>query len=214
MEYKIADIRKDYTKKELNINAVNSDPILQFKIWFDEAVQAKVLEPNAMTLSTISANGFPSSRIILLKGIEENGFSFYTNYNSRKAKEIAENPKVASNFFWPELERQVRIEGVIEKTSEEVSDIYFKSRPRGSQIGAWASPQSTLIEGRDILQDRFKEIEEQFAGKDVPRPKHWGGYIILPQKIEFWQGRASRLHDRILFTQKKDHSWVVSRLAP
>lgn len=214
MEYNIADIRKDYTKKELNINAVNGDPLIQFQQWFDEAIQARVLEPNAMTLSTISANGFPSSRIILLKGIEEKGFSFYTNYNSRKAKEIAENPKVASNFFWPELERQVRIEGVIEKTSEEVSDVYFKSRPRGSQVGAWASPQSALIEGRDILQDRFKEIEERFAGKDVPRPKHWGGYIILPQKIEFWQGRASRLHDRILYTQKKDHSWVVSRLAP
>ncbi|TRX60896.1 pyridoxamine 5'-phosphate oxidase [Fulvivirga sp. M361] len=210
----IADIRKDYTQHSLDVSDVNNDPVKQFEQWFNEALKAEVLEANAMNLATVSEKGVPSSRIVLLKGVEDDGFVFYTNYQSDKGKDIEANPVTALTFFWPELERQVRIQGHTEKVSSEKSTAYFQSRPRGSQIGAWTSPQSTIIENRKLLEEREKKISEKFKGTDVlPRPKQWGGYSVKPHLVEFWQGRASRLHDRIIYTWNNDH-WVINRLAP
>lgn len=210
----IASIRKEYTKAALDVKSVSQDPINQFTKWFDEAIAAKVPEPNAMNLATVNENGRPASRIVLLKGVESNMFVFYTNYQSRKGKELDNNPACSLNFFWPELERQVRIEGVASRVDEKRSKKYFQSRPRGSQVGAWASPQSSLIADRSLLEDRAKQIEEKFKGKDVlPKPNQWGGFEIDPLMIEFWQGRASRLHDRILYT-KDNGVWRINRLAP
>ncbi|CAN5196839.1 pyridoxamine 5'-phosphate oxidase [soil metagenome] len=211
---KIADLRKEYTKKELNLEQVAQNPILQFQIWFEEALRSKLTEPNAMSVATVSPEGIPSSRILLLKGIDKKGFIFFTNYFSHKSTELISNPHVAANIFWAELERQVRIQGMVEKTNEAISDEYFQSRPRGSQIGAWASPQSSVINDRKILEEKLKEHEIKFEGKAIPRPPHWGGYIIKPFKIEFWQGRPSRLHDRILYTLLKENHWKIERLAP
>jgi pyridoxamine 5'-phosphate oxidase len=211
---KISDLRKEYTKKELNLEQVALNPMLQFQIWFDEALSSEIAEPNAMSVATVSAEGIPSSRILLLKGIDKEGFIFFTNYFSHKSHEINTNPYVAANFFWVELERQVRIQGQVEKTNDAVSDEYFKSRPRGSQIGAWASPQSTVINDRKILEGKLIEYKKKFEGKDIPRPPHWGGYIIKPFKVEFWQGRPSRLHDRILYTLLEGRLWKTERLAP
>ena len=211
---KISDLRKEYTKKDLNLEHVARNPILQFQIWFNETLSAEVPEPNAMSVATVSPEGMPSSRIILLKGIEKEGFIFFTNYSSRKSADISANPHVAANFFWSELERQVRIQGQVEKTNEAISDEYFKSRPRGSQIGAWASPQSSVINDRKILEERLKEHEIKFEGRDIPRPPHWGGYLLKPTSVEFWQGRPSRLHDRILYTRLKADQWKIERLAP
>jgi pyridoxamine 5'-phosphate oxidase len=210
----IAEIRKDYTKATLDQTDVNKNPIVQFEKWFYEAIKSQALEPNAMTLSTITEAGKPSARIVLLKGIENNNFLFYTNYQSQKGKELDTNPACALTFFWPELERQVRIEGVCTRVPEATSDTYFKSRPRGSQLGAWASPQSTLIKNRELLEARVKELEKRFEGKEtLPKPKQWGGYAVEPLEIEFWQGRASRLHDRIVY-YKTDGAWTIHRLAP
>jgi pyridoxamine 5'-phosphate oxidase len=210
----LASIRKDYSKAALDIKNVSQDPISQFTKWFDEAIAAKVPEPNAMNLATINENGRPASRIVLLKGVEDHKFVFYTNYQSRKGKELDRNPACSLTFFWPELERQVRIEGVASRIDEKRSEKYFQSRPRGSQIGAWASPQSTLISDRSLLEERAKQIEAKFKGQDVlPKPNQWGGYEIDPLMIEFWQGRQSRLHDRILYT-KDDGVWKINRLAP
>lgn len=210
----IAAIRKDYSKASLDIHSVNEDPIAQFEKWFNEALDAKVLEPNAMNLATLSESGRPTSRIVLLKGIHDKQFLFYTNYHSQKGKELDKKPECALNFFWPELERQVRIEGVAQRVGAHMSDEYFQSRPRGSQVGAWASPQSSIIKDRDILEKRVDEIEKRFEGKKVlPRPNQWGGFAVEPFEIEFWQGRPSRLHDRLLFS-KIDHSWKINRLAP
>jgi pyridoxamine 5'-phosphate oxidase len=210
----IAEIRKDYTKATLDQKDVNKNPIAQFEKWFYEAIKSQALEPNAMTLSTITEAGKPSARIVLLKGVEANSFLFYTNYQSQKGKELDANPACALTFFWPELERQVRIEGVCARVSETTSDTYFKSRPRGSQLGAWASPQSTLIKNRELLEARVKELEKRFEGKEtLPKPKQWGGYAVEPLEIEFWQGRASRLHDRIVY-YKTDGTWTIHRLAP
>lgn len=210
----ISDIRKEYTKDSLDQSNVNKNPIDQFTKWFQEAIKSEALEPNAMTLSTVTDAGKPSARIVLLKGVEENKFLFYTNYQSQKGKELDANPACALTFFWPELERQVRIEGICLRVDEKVSETYFKSRPRTSQIGAWASPQSSLIKSRSLLDARAKEIETRFKDRPVlPKPHQWGGYAVEPLELEFWQGRPSRLHDRIVY-YKTDNIWSIHRLAP
>ncbi len=209
----ISAIRQDYTMQTLSESDVNVNPITQFEIWFEDALKSKVMEPNAMSLSTVSAANEPSVRIILLKGIQNGKFRFYTNYDSRKGSDIASNPKVSLMFFWTELERQVRIQGVASKMDEEDSEKYFHSRPVGSQIGAMASPQSQVILGREELEEREKNLKEEFKDKTIPKPSHWGGYEVNPSELEFWQGRASRLHDRIRYRQS-DSSWKIERLAP
>lgn len=210
----IADIRKEYTSHALDIVDVDNDPVKQFKKWFDEAEKAEVMEVNAMNLATVSEKGFPSSRIVLLKGIEEGCFVFYTNYQSDKGRDLEINPMAALTFFWPELERQVRIQGHVDKIAPEKSTTYFQSRPKGSQIGAWTSPQSTIVESRKLLEEREQKIAEKYRDAEVlPRPKQWGGYAVKPHLIEFWQGRPSRLHDRIIYTKGGDR-WDINRLAP
>lgn len=210
----IADIRQEYSKYSLDIESIDKNPLQQFKRWFDEAIAAHVVEPNALTLSTVSENGFPSGRIVLLKGIENEKFQFYTNYQSQKGKELETNPACALTFFWPELERQVRVDGIASRLDQSVSENYFQSRPRESQIGAWASPQSAVIASREILEKRVVEMQKKFEGADkLPKPNQWGGYAVDPIRIEFWQGRPSRLHDRIVFT-KSDAGWAINRLAP
>ena len=210
----IADIRKDYKLAALDESSVGNDPIVFFTKWFSEAEAAQITEINAMTLATVDHNAVPHARIVLLKGLDKADFVFFTNYDSAKGKEITANPHVALVFFWKELERQVRIEGTIEKIPGNESDIYFKSRPAGSRIGAWASPQSREINDRNILDLNYAKYEEEFSKIDIPRPPHWGGYKVTPNRIEFWQGRSSRMHDRILFTKNDAESWNRSRLAP
>lgn len=210
----LADLRKEYSKSSLDVTSVLESPITQFEKWFKEAIDSGVAEPNAMNLSTVNDQGRPSSRIVLLKGIKNNRFQFYTNYQSRKGKELELNPACALTFFWPELERQIRIEGISSRVSAETSDKYFQSRPRGSQIGAWSSPQSTFIKDRLILEARVTEIEKRFEGSEkLPRPKQWGGFEVDPFLVEFWQGRPSRLHDRVQYN-KVDERWQIHRLAP
>jgi pyridoxamine 5'-phosphate oxidase len=209
----IGEIRKDYLKSSLSENDVAIDPFTQFSKWWEEAINAHIEEVNAMTLATSTPEGFPSARIVLLKGFDQNGFVFFTNYTSKKGKEIEENPHVALLFFWKELERQVRIVGKIKKLDVAASDAYFNSRPEGSKIGAWASQQSEAIESRKIMEERVSAIEEKFKSIEIFRPDFWGGYIVAPTSIEFWQGRSSRLHDRILYTKKEVH-WDIQRLAP
>ena len=213
MNKQIADIRTDYKLKSLSESEVSNNPFTQFGVWWNEAIQANLEEVNAMTLSTATKDGRPSSRIMLLKGYDEKGFVFFTNYESNKGKNIAENPYVSLLFFWKELERQVRIEGTIEKLETEYNDEYFNSRPVGSRIGAWASKQSRPIESRSVLEADFKEFANQFDGIDVPRPDHWGGYRVIPNKIEFWQGRSNRLHDRIVY-ELDNAAWRIKRLSP
>jgi pyridoxamine 5'-phosphate oxidase len=208
------DIRKSYNRSELKFTDLTDDPFTLFMQWWNAALNANLIEPNAMTLSTVGPNGQPSSRTVLLKGISNNGFEFYTNYQSKKAIEMEQNPKVALLFFWKELERQIRIEGLVEKLSREQSEKYFQSRPLGSQIGAWASPQSTPIEDREVLDNAVSRIEEKFISQDpLPLPDHWGGYIVKPNLFEFWQGRKDRLHDRFQYTGEKNN-WKIVRLAP
>ena len=210
----LAEIRKEYSKASLDSQDVRPNPIDQFNAWFSEALKAQVIEPNALTLSTVTEDGRPSGRIVLLKGVENGKFIFFTNYQSQKGKELEKNPSCALTFFWPDLERQVRIEGVAARLDERASESYFQSRPRGSQVGAWSSPQSSIIQSREILEARVREIERKFEGKDVlPKPHQWGGYEVDPHEIEFWQGRESRLHDRIVYT-KLDNQWKIHRLAP
>ena len=209
----IADIRKDYSLAALTEETAGHDPLSYFRQWFTEAEQAQITEINAMTLATTDAQHRPHARIVLLKGLDDKGFVFYTNYDSAKGLEIQANPQVALVFFWKELERQVRIEGRIEKVSPAESDTYFHSRPAGSQIGAWASPQSTPITDRDILDVNYNRYEKEFSAIEIPRPAHWGGYRVIPDHVEFWQGRSSRMHDRILFSLTNG-SWQRSRLAP
>ncbi len=209
----IADIRTDYKLRSLNETDVAPDAIEQFTRWWDEAVASNIDEVNAMTLATATPNGIPSARIVLLKGYDEKGFVFFTNYQSQKGKELAANPHAALVFFWKELERQVRIEGVIEKTVAEESDAYYQSRPAGSRIGAWASPQSEVIPAREVIENNVINYEKKFADGVIPRPSHWGGYILKPTQIEFWQGRSSRLHDRIHYTLING-VWKIERLAP
>lgn len=209
----IADIRKEYKQRSLDESDVVKDPVQQFSKWWEEAINSGIDEVNAMTLATADATGKPSARIVLLKGVDENGFVFFTNYNSHKGENIAANPFASLVFFWKELERQVRIEGTISKVSAEESDAYFNSRPAGSRIGAWASPQSKVIASRQVIEKKVQELEKDFDGKIIERPQHWGGYVVTPQVIEFWQGRPSRLHDRIRYT-KVENGWKIERLAP
>jgi pyridoxamine 5'-phosphate oxidase len=210
----IASIRRDYQLRSLSENDVASHPLKQFSIWWDEAIASEIDEVNAMTLSTVRADGSPSSRIVLLKGYDENGFVFYTNYESNKGQQINHNPSVALLFFWKELERQVRIQGTCQRITAEESDAYFHSRPIGSQLGAWASPQSQRIAGRELLESRAAELKIQYQDIAIPRPPHWGGFRIVPSEVEFWQGRSNRLHDRILYSNDAADAWKIERLAP
>jgi pyridoxamine 5'-phosphate oxidase len=210
----IAHIRKDYSKATLDISSVETNPVTQFETWLNEAIKSEVPEPNAMNLATVNEQGRPTSRIVLLKGIENKKFQFYTNYQSKKGRELDNNATCALTFFWPELERQVRIEGVAERVDALRSEAYFQSRPRGSQIGAWSSPQSSIIKNREILEERVAQMETKFTGLDkLPKPNQWGGFEVTPVYFEFWQGRSSRLHDRIEY-MFVDGEWKINRLAP
>jgi pyridoxamine 5'-phosphate oxidase len=210
---RIADIRKEYMRAGLVEKDAAADPFKQFDRWFHDALQAELPLPNAMTLATATAAGRPSARAVLLKGVDAGGFVFYTNYQSRKARELAENPHASLMFLWAELERQVRIEGTVEKVSAEESDAYFDSRPLGSRLGAWASPQSMILPDRMTLVKKVAAIVLRY-GKHPPRPLHWGGYRVAPEAIEFWQGRKNRLHDRLLYTKQASGGWKIERLAP
>lgn len=209
----ILGLRKEYRQASLNEADVSADPFLQFQAWFGQACSAELPEPNAMILSTVSASGAPSSRTVLLKEFDSQGFVFFSNYISRKGREMAANPQVCLLFYWAELERQVRIEGQIEKIPVADSDSYFASRPRGSQLGAWASQQSQSLSSRQALEQALQALEAEYTGKTIPRPAHWGGYRVLPLTLEFWQGRPSRLHDRLLY-RRTDQNWQLSRLSP
>lgn len=212
---KTEEHRKDYTLYQLREEDVDPDPIQQFRAWFDEAALSEQPEVNAMALATATPDGRPSVRMVLLRGIDARGFAFFTNYESRKAVELDANPAAALVFFWHDLERQVRIEGAVERVPDEESDAYFRTRPEGSRIGAWASPQSQVLPGREALEALYGEAEARYAaGGDIPRPSHWGGYRVVPDTIEFWQGRPSRLHDRLRYTRKPDGGWLIERLAP
>ena len=208
-----ADLRREYSLRELSKASVAADPFVQFANWFDENLTSQPIEPSAVLLSTVGPDGAPSSRVVLLKGMDPRGFVFFTNYESRKGQELAAEPRAALTFFWPELERQVHVAGVAEKISREESEAYFKTRPETSRVGAWASKQSSVIQNRRELEDRFREIAERFANKEIPCPPFWGGYRVTPTRFEFWQGRRSRLHDRICYEQK-DGAWAVFRLSP
>ncbi|HWK06324.1 MAG TPA: pyridoxamine 5'-phosphate oxidase [Puia sp.] len=210
----IANIRKDYKLQSFSETDALNDPLGQFGKWWKEALDAGADEVNAMTLATSSADGMPDARIVLLKGFDERGFTFFTNYHSTKGQELLENPRACLVFFWKELERQVRISGLVTLVSERESDEYFDSRPEGSRIGAWASPQSEVISDRAWLEQNEQKIREEFSAAKISRPAHWGGYRVRPTRIEFWQGRPSRLHDRILYSLQGSGSWKIERLAP
>ncbi|MCU0420409.1 MAG: pyridoxamine 5'-phosphate oxidase [Cyclobacteriaceae bacterium] len=210
----LADIRKEYAKARLDEQSIDPHPLVQFQRWMDEALAAQLPEPTAMNLATVTPDGRPSARTVLLKGVAQGQFQFYTNYQSQKGVELESNPACALTFFWPELERQVRIEGIAQRLDAAVSEAYFQSRPRGSQVGAWASPQSAVIEHRELLEKRVAEIEKRFAANThLPKPHQWGGYGVTPHEIEFWQGRPSRLHDRLVYYWV-DSEWKIKRLAP
>ncbi len=212
-DLEIQDLRSEYTRVDLRAKDLQADPVEQFKLWFQQALDRQVPEPTAMTLATADAEGQPSVRTVLLKEVEGEDFVFYTNYQSRKGRELEANPKASLLFFWPQLERQVRIEGLARRVSRETADAYFQSRPRGSRLGAWASPQSRPLKDRRELEQAFSDVEERFAGEEIPLPPHWGGFRLSPQAFEFWQGRPSRLHDRFLYTRQTD-GWKLQRLAP
>lgn len=210
----IASIRKEYAMQTLSEKDIEANPFLQFTKWWDEAIKSELEEINAMTLATASVNGIPSARIVLLKAATDEGFIFFTNYNSNKGLDLAQNPKACLVFFWSPLERQIRIEGMVEKISEAESDEYFHSRPVESRIGAWASPQSSVIAARETIEKNVAMYQQQFADGNIPRPPHWGGYIVKPVQVEFWQGRPGRLHDRIQYTLLEEGGWKTERLAP
>ena len=204
----------EYTRGALDEAGADFDPFRQFDAWFTDAQAANIPDPNAMTVATATPDGHPSARIVLLRGYDERGFVFYTNYQSRKGQELAENPAAALVFFWPALERQIRITGVVAAVSRDETDRYFRSRPRGSRLGAWASPQSAVIAGRAEVEDQLHGLQQQYPGDDIPTPPHWGGYRVAPDTFEFWQGRPSRLHDRLRYARQPDGSWRIDRLAP
>lgn len=208
----LAGLRRSWSTRKLDENTVNKNPFEQFSLWLEEAIEAQILDPNAMTLATSDAGGNPSARIVLLKGIDENGLTFFSNYGSSKSADIEENPKAAAVFFWKELERQLRVSGKVVKISREESEEYFKSRPYESKIGAWASKQSSVVPGRSYLEEKFGEAREKFPD-EVPLPEFWGGFRIIPSRFEFWQGRESRMHDRVVY-EKSGESWKILRLAP
>jgi len=214
MSQAIADLRREYSAQVLLEESSAADPFSQFQTWWQQALQSEIAEPNAMTLATASADGVPSARIVLLKGFDQNGFVFFTNYNSYKGLQLAENPKACLVFFWKELERQVRITGLAGAAPAVESDAYFNSRPEGSRIGAWASPQSQVIPNRTWLDAIYKKFSEQLHGTAIARPPHWGGYVVTPVVVEFWQGRPSRLHDRLQYTLEANGAWKRERLAP
>lgn len=210
----IADLRKEYKMQALLESDIEPDPFEQFTKWWNNALQSEIDEVNAMTLATADTNAIPSARIVLLKEFSEKGFVFFTNYNSHKGEELEKNPNACLVFFWKELERQVRIAGKVEKVSATESDEYFSSRPEGSRIGAWASPQSSIIASREVIEENSASYQQKYTGGNIPRPPHWGGYIVIPQVIEFWQGRPNRLHDRILYNLTENGIWKIERLAP
>lgn len=209
----ITELRCDYRQQALLETEVHTNPILQFQDWLEQALAAELPEPNAMTLATVTTEGRPAARMVLLKGFDQQGFVFYTNYLSRKGQDLAQNPWGALVFWWAELERQVRIEGQIAKVSDQETEAYFDSRPRGSQLGAWASEQSQVICDRTILDQRLQDLEQKYQNQPIPRPPHWGGYRLQPDLIEFWQGRPNRLHDRLCY-RSKDQQWTLERLSP
>lgn len=210
----LADLRREYTKGGLRRADLNSSPFIQFQTWFEQALNSQLLEPSAMTLATADKEGRPSTRIVLLKGADEQGFTFFTNYESRKGRELAENPHAALTLHWAELERQVCVAGAVAKTSRDESEKYFGLRPRGSQLGACVSRQSAVVPNETFLEERLAELEREFAGRSVPTPAHWGGYRLTPTRIEFWQGRPNRLHDRFQYSKQADGSWRIERLSP
>jgi pyridoxamine 5'-phosphate oxidase len=211
----VADLRRDYSRQTLLESNADANPFLQFQHWFTQALNAEVIEPNAMTLATITADGKPAARIVLLKDLDERGFVFYSNFQSRKGQELAQTPAAALVFWWGELERQVRIEGAITVVSETEADDYFQSRPRGSQLGAWVSNQSQVITDRSVLEQRLEQLEQDYLDRPIPRPAHWGGYRLAPTYFEFWQGRANRLHDRLCYRHATASSlWQMERLSP
>lgn len=209
----LSDFREEYRKGELHESEMLADPLEQFKVWMDDAINSHLSEPNAMAVATSTPDGKPSIRVVLLKEVNERGFVFYTNYRSRKGREIEKNPQASIVFDWHPIERQVRIEGKVLKVSAEESDRYFDSRPEGSKIGAWVSPQSEIVENREALDKMQEETERRFEGKTIVRPPHWGGYIVIPEVVEFWQGRPSRLHDRVAYCKTED-GWQMKRMAP
>ena len=209
----IAELRREYRLASLDVTDVDPDPVTEFGKWLEQALRAEILEPHAMTLATASADGVPSARIVLLRGYDGTGFTFFTDYRSRKGRELGDNPRAALVFYWPDLERQVRIAGTVRKVTREESEAYFNSRPHGSRIGAWASHQSTVLASRQALEDAVREMMRLHPDGDVPLPEHWGGYRVVPAEFEFWQGRESRLHDRLRYRRSGD-TWRLDRLAP
>lgn len=210
----ISNLRLNYDLKQLIEPEVDPDPLKQFQSWFADAIAAELPEPNAMTLATATRSGIPAARMVLLKGVDGQGFVFYTNFTSRKGQELADNPQAVLVFWWAALERQVRIEGRVERVDEAEADAYFESRPLASRLGAWASDQSQVIPDRGVLEQRFEALQHQYQDQVVPRPQHWGGFRVLPHQIEFWQGRPNRLHDRLRYRRQPDQSWMIDRLAP
>lgn len=210
----VAGLRQEYSRFGLRESDLHPDPIEQFTKWFNDAVASEIVEPNILTLATATADGFPSARTVLLKGYDGRGFIVYTNQQSRKGRELAENPRASLVFWWDRLERQVIIQGTVTPVSPEEADAYFRVRPRGSQIGAWVSRQSTVVESRDVLERRLEELEKEFEGKEIPRPEYWGGYVVKPHSIEFWQGRPNRLHDRLRYRLSDTGNWIIERLSP
>lgn len=209
----LADIRRSYSSRELSESTIAGDPFEQFTVWMDEALNSKVIDPNAMTVSTVDSSCRPSARVVLLKGFSADGFVFFTNYESRKGHDLDSNPNISLHFFWPDLERQIVIQGTAKKTTADESQHYFSSRPRDSQLGAWSSKQSSILKDRDELEHHFAEAEKRFEGKEIPCPPFWGGFRVKPDRFEFWQGRISRLHDRICY-ERSESEWKIFRTSP